>query len=773
MRTGTIAFLAGIFLLHQLPELPDSRWIFLLFLFIPLVFYTRKLILPSLFVAGFLWALFRASLILDAGLDQSLEGKDLFVDGIISSLPQQRERSVRFEFEVHTLRYEKNVHDSPGRILLSWYARRYAKIPDLKIGQHWQLKVRLKRPHGFMNPGGFDYERWMFLHRLRAKGYVKQSDTNQLLQQQNKLNIINRLRTRLRESIQDLLENKPYAGLLMALVIGDKSLISPSQWAVLTRTGTNHLMAISGLHIGLIAGFAFFLVQFIWKRFFITRFPWPAAKAGAVAAILAAAFYAALAGFSIPTQRALIMVMIVMLATLIQRRSTPSVILAAALFLVLLFDPLAVLDAGFWLSFCAVTIILFTMTGRVGQWSARGKWGEKWWRVQFVIAIGLTPLLFIFFQQTSVMSPVANLFAVPWTGFIIVPLTLVSAMALFVYPPAGAIGLKCAHWSMSMLWLVLDKAAASPASVWVMPAPSWWVTILSVIGIVWLLSPGGLPGRWLGVIWLLPLVLVRPPSPEQGDMWFTLLDVGQGLSAVVRTNKHTLVFDTGPRFSQRFNTGSAVVIPFLRQAGVPHVDTLLVSHGDNDHIGGAASLVQQFSVLSVISSVPEKIDRNDVLRCGDSRHWQWEGVDFTVLHPPDNSHWTGNNASCVLLIKSNSGSVLLTGDIERRAEARLVKEYGHILSADVLVAPHHGSRTSSSPAFLDAVKPEYALFPVGYRNRYGFPKPDVVARYRARQAKVFESAGEGAITIKFNMRQKSFLSIASYRQTSRRFWHSR
>ena len=762
MRTGTLAFLFGVLLFQQLSTLPHPGWGWGLLVSLPLGLFLRPYWhFPAWGVSGFLWSLLSAHLILADSLPSDLAGQDLLIEGQVASLPVSQAHHVRFEFVVQHAWVNKTPVHTPGRIRLNWY-RTDAR---LIAGDNWRLLVRLKPPHGFRNPGGFDYEAWLYQHRIRATGYVRQSPQNQRLERDTGFPL-QRLRQAIRESIATHLEHSPVKGIMLALVIGDRSAIDPFQWQQLQRTGTNHLMAISGLHIGLVAGLMFLLGQRLW-RFSGHGMVWlPAPKAGAILALLSATAYAALAGFSIPTQRALIMISVVMLALLTSRPITPSRTLATALLLVLLFDPLAVLASGFWLSFAAVAIIFYGLNGRVG---CLRRW-QQGVRIQWWISVGLFPLVVLLFQRASLIAPLANLIAVPLVSLSVVPLALLGTALLSLNVAFAPNLLQLAAWIMQGIMWLLGTLSELPFAGWSGAATSGWHGLLAVIGVILLLAPRGWPGRGLGAVLLLPLIVGMPTGIAPGTARFTLLDVGQGLAAVVETRQHVLVFDTGPRFSSRFDTGEAVVVPYLRQRGWRQVDQLVVSHGDTDHIGGAASLLAMLPVKAISSSVPAKLAEWPVTLCQRGQTWEWDGVRFQMLHPTADSGANHNDASCVLKVSAGLHAVLLTGDIEKAAEWQLLQQDAMLLKADALVAPHHGSNTSSTTAFIRAVGPSYVLFPIGYRNRYGFPRPAVVERYAQAGVRMLDTASAGAI--RFELGGEA-LQPLRYRDRARRYWHDR
>lgn len=764
MGQGSTSFLLGVLAFQRLPELPAVAWALVLVPLVPLAFRFRLLRLPAACVAGFLWSLLCAHHILATGLAPALEGRDLEAEGLIVSIPERLDRMVRFQFLIEHMREGGRELASPGRVRLSWYD----DAPALRAGERWRLRLRMKRPHGFHNPGGFDFEGWLYQNRIRATGYVRPADTNRHLEAFDPGFSLQRLRQGLFERMGAALDGRAQGGVVAALAIGERQGISRAQWEIFRRTGTTHLVAISGLHVGMISGLVFFIVRRLWGRLGVLPLYWPAQQAAALAALAAALVYAALAGFPVPTQRTVIMIGVVMFAVLFRRHHTSTQTLLAALLCVLLYDPLAVMNSGFWLSFGAVAAILFGMNRRAGR--------EAWWlragRLHVLVAVALAPPLLVLFQQVSLVSPLANLVAVPWVTLGVVPLVLAGCALQVLAPALGDPLLRLAEILLSWLWPLLERLASWDALQWTQHAPPLWATLAAVAGVILLIAPRGLPGRWLGLVWLLPALSVAPPRPPAGELWFTLLDVGQGLAAVARTRDHVLVYDTGPGFGPDFDAGSAVLLPFLRTYGLDRIDTLIIGHGDNDHIGGAAALSETIGVGRVLSSVPGRIPWWPAEHCRRGQSWEWDGVRFEILHPARAEALHGNDASCVLRISNDSGAVLLTGDIEARAEARLLDADPRALSADVLVAPHHGSKTSSSAPFVARVGARHVLFPAGYRNRWGFPHPAVEERYRGAGARLYRVAESGALTVRLPATGTVVPPVA-YRDEFLRYWHDR
>lgn len=780
MPFGALWFLVGVVAVQQLASLPGLAWCVAPFILVPIAIHWPLLRGPAWCCAGFAWALWRAHLALSGGdLSTELIGVDVVVEGTVATLPSRTETDTRFVVESAEIIRDGQRTAAPGDIRLSW------RNPeaDLRVGERWRLLARLKPPHGFMNPGGFDYEGWLYQQGIRATGYVRMPrehdaeigtstevpKVNIRLEPSSAMYLLGRWRQHLADRIDTVLRDTSHAPVVAALSLGTTRDFSPQRWEVLNRTGTTHLISVSGLHIGFIAGAAFFLMRRLWA--YAARAPlyWPAPKAAAMVALVAATVYAALAGFSVPTQRSLVMVAVVMGMILAQRQARPSEILALSLLAVLLLDPLAVLQPGFWLSFGAVAVILFATTGRWGE----GGWWWKWGRVQWVIAVGMVPLMLMLFARTSVIAPVANFIAVPWFNFITVPLSLLGTLLADVLSPLGVPLLYLAQWSVEPMWWLLEQLAAIPWSLWTQHLPPLWTVWVASLGTLILLLPRGIPARGVGLVLLAPVFLVKPDAPAPGEFLLTLLDVGQGLATVVRTREHTLVFDTGPQFSERFDTGDAVVVPYLREQGVGRIDLLLLSHPDGDHVGGARSVLDAMPVDAVMSSAGvDGIARTHA--CVAGSEWVWDGVTFRVLYPsesgpPPRPRSRDNDASCVVSVATGAQRALLTGDIEARSERWLIDNAAPQIRADVLIVPHHGSATSSTEEFVAAVAPRVVLFPVGYRNRFRFPKPEVVERYRARGVQLLDTAASGAITLRFS--GVGISAPEQARESGRRYWH--
>lgn len=789
MVAFVIAFAAGVWLLQQQPVLPALGWAGGLAPGLLMLYGLRgagrvrqrlrqALLLALCAAAGFLWAALLAHGRMAAALPAEWEGRDITLVGVVASLPQTVERGVRFDFDIeHVLTPEAVV---PRRVALSWWgeSRRDGAaetLPRVAAGERWQLTVRLKRPRGFANPHGFDYEAFLLERGIRATGYVRpRSDSRRLAAlAQAPAYWVEALRERMRMRLQAVLGDASAAGVVIALAIGDQRAIPAGQWQTFTRTGVNHLMSISGLHVTMLSGLMFLLVNRLWRRSARLTLRLPAVKAAAAAGLVTAFVYALIAGFGVPAQRTVFMLAVVAVALWSGRMTSPARVLAGALFAVLVMDPWAVLAAGFWLSFGAVAVIMLVVAGRLQP----PHWLEAWGRVQWAVTLALVPLLLALFQQMSLISPVANALAIPVVSMVVVPLALAGLIV-----PVDAL-LQLAQWVMDVCVTVLQWLSALPAAAWEQHAPPAWTVVIAIIGAIWMLLPRGFPARWIGIAALLPMLLIFPEPPAHGAARLTVLDVGQGLAIVVQTRHHALLFDTGPAFGPMADSGNRIIVPYLRAAGIRRLERMIVSHDDIDHTGGAWSVLQAVPVAEVLSSLPD-LDPLILLaeheqRCQAGQQWMWDGVRFEMLYPEPASYAEArikdNDRSCVLRISTAHDSALIPADIERRGERMLLEQAPENLRSTVLIAPHQGSKTSSSVPFVQAVAPQVVIFPVGYRNRFRHPHAEVVERYQQLGAALYRTDEGGAIRLELGAEKVTATAapvVSRYRDHYVRYWHA-
>lgn len=782
-----IFFALGAWLLQQQAALPDFAWAWLLlispFILISSSWRWNNLIARAahaLLLAavacgcGFYYAAWQAEQRLAVSLPDEWQGRDIEVTGVVAELPRRYERGLRFTFDV-----ERTVTRVPGQkffvpqasvpphIYLSTYFDNKAKPLPLKAGERWRLALRLKQPHGSSNPHGFDFEAWALERNLRAVGYVYNKGGNKRIDAlaDGFGYRIETWREAVRDKFNATLGDAPYAGVLSALAIGDQNSISTPQWQVFTRTGVNHLMSISGLHITMLASLVFAAVYWLWRRSTRLILFLPTRKVAALAALLAAIGYALLSGFAVPAQRTVYMVGAVAAALWLNRNFSLEQILSIALLGVLIPDPWAVMSAGFWLSFGAVALILYITAYRLGKSNLLMEYAN----VQWAMTIGLTPLLLGLFQQASLVAPLANALAIPLVSLIVVPLTLLGAVLPLEAP------LWLAHFVMQGVMYFLEWLNALPQAVWTQHAPPAWSIVIAMLGAIWILLPRGFPARWLGWLLLLPMFLNTPEPPAQDTLRLIIFDVGQGLSVAAQTRQHALLYDTGPDFSGEADSGNRILVPALRALGIGKLDGLILSHDDTDHTGGTASIMQALPVGWVSSSLsdahPLLQSADLVRRCQDGESWNWDGVQFEMLHPAQDNGGTkkthDNDLSCVLRISTGEHSILLAGDIEKNSEMRLLKLHADKLRTSLLVVPHHGSKSSSGYEFVAATLPDYAVFTVGYRNRFGHPREEVLQRYADGGAQLLRSDKDGAILVEMNAQG---LQVERYRKTHRRYW---
>lgn len=736
----------------------------------------------------------RAAALLADALPPALENQELVVQGTVADLPHPVPGGLRFLFEVEAAWQAGQPVRVPHRVRLGWYAGRDetddagppmpVAAARLRAGERWRLPVRLRQPHGAVNPQGFDRELWLFEQGIRATGSVRGSSAQppQRLAPAPWASLAG-WRQQAREALARQVPDARVAGVLAALVLGDQASIEAGDWRLFRETGVAHLMSISGLHVTMLAWLAAWALGRGWRLSPRAAALWPAPQAARWGGVAVAATYAAFAGWGVPAQRTVWMLATAaVLAQAGLHWPAPLVLLAAAA-VVTAFDPWALLQPGFWLSFVAVGLLMASGSAEPPHRAdepadADGAQDRLWrpacaalrslWRAQALATLGLAPLTLVIFQQISLVGFFANLLAIPWVTLVVTPL----ALAGLLLPPLWL----AAAAAMQALALLLQVLQGWPWGVFTVAAAPAWAQAAGLAGGLLLVMRLPWRLRLLGLPLVLPLLWPPLPRPAEGSLEVVAADIGQGTAVLVRTRSHLLLFDTGPTYgsgpAQPDNdAGARVLLPLLQARGERRIDLLVLSHRDSDHVGGAASVMAGLPVAALLSSLedghPLLAGPRPQQRCEAGQHWAWDGVRFEVLHPPAGSYsqpMQPNARSCVLRLVDAAGrSLLLTGDIEAPQEAWLLATQGARLRGDVLLVPHHGSRTSSSPAWLQAVAPQVAVVQAGYLNRFGHPHPAVLARYREAGIALVRSDTCGAWTWRDG-------AMSCERQSSPQFW---
>jgi len=754
--------LTGAYSLAIIPVLPPPI-VFQALLIVTLGFLPLEKLRPvTCFLIGFIAIGFSASQQRADQLDDVFQGMSLTFSARIEDFP------VADADSVHFLATPLDREDLPRRIRLSWFHP--AAIPS--IGETWRLHARLRKPRGYANPGGFDFEGWLFRQRIGATGYVE-DDSHSYRIQGEAPGLLDRMRTRFVTRVTSGLPADDATAVLMAIGVGARHAIDREQWDLYARTGTSHLMAISGLHVGLAAGCAYLICWALFAPFCLRRNLRDVAIGGAVLAALA---YASLSGFAVPARRALLMALVAGLVLLFRRRTRLWSLLAIPCLVIFFTDPIAILAPGFKLSFAAVAI-LFLVAGqhvrplqpRYGRWAGTALTAIiRLARLQLALLSGLFPLTVLIFGRFALLAPLINMLVLPLFNFVTVPLTLLGAVLDGPFAALGSRMLMLAHSSVSNILGLVAMAGEMEIAAYRTRSLGFLYSLVALLPLVSVLLPPGWPGRKLAIVAMAAVLVYRPAPPPAACLDYHVLDVGQGLAVVLRTSNHALLFDTGPSFRNGSDTGDLVVLPFLYGLGIDRLDRLVISHADLDHAGGANTIVAGVDVGDVmVGEALPNINRFQA-RCVAGDQWRWDAVRFTILHPRRNAPWNRNNSSCVLLVELGQTRLLLTGDIESPAEKLLVHR-GKIDATDVVVVPHHGSRTSSSKVFVDATGAALAIVSSGYRNRWGLPKPDVVARWQASGADVLNTADTGAVSQRL-CRDDGAQGVSLQRLAGQKYW---
>lgn len=730
--------LAGIGACLALPGLPPWPWLALAFaLGLRAWIHARRLRWIGPALLGFGLAGLQAAAALALQLPPALEGRELVLQGRVLGLPEVEARRTRFRLRVEG--------DAPaalrGRVLqLAWYDDFGSRAPGprlrLRAGERWQVQARLRAPRGLRNPGGFDMERHALAQRIAASGYLRAPERARRLARGAG---IDAWRDAMSRRIASAVRGDA-ARFVRALALGDTGGLGDDDWATLRANGLTHLIAISGFHVGLAAGGFALLARLAWWLWPALARRWPRAQAAGLAAVAGGAVYAAVAGFALPTVRTLLMIVVVVAGRLLRRHQGAAEALALAAMAMLLADPLAALAPGFWLSFAGVAWLLWCLP------QATRRPLRDFLGAQGVATVALLPLTVVLFGQASLAGPLANLVAVPWWSLVVVPLALLGTAADALHAGWGGPAWRLSEQAFALAWPLFQALARAPLALWWLPEARWFALPLACAGAFWLLLPRGVPGRGLALLLWLPLLWPARGLPAAGEAEVLVVDVGQGLSVLVRTRRHALLYDMGPAVAEGFDAGERAVVPALRALGVRRLDVAMVSHGDNDHAGGLDAVRRALPVGALYGAPGDPLPATRDCRAG--QQWRWDGVRLRVLHPGPYFPYLKNESSCVLRIETRHGAVLLAGDIGEVIERRLAREAPHALRADVVVVPHHGSRGSSTPAFVAASGARVALVSAGNGNRFGHPGADVVQRWRRAGAAVAGTPGSGALRVR-------------------------
>lgn len=763
-----LAVLAGVGICLWLPVLPPWPLLALMFA-CGAGLWLRGGRLASVFgpaLLAFGLAGLHASSTLAQQLPRAAEQRDVTVSGRVLELPRHEARRTGFLFRVDADAAQP-AHLRGKKLRLAWYdAYGRAEVPGtllprhrISAGSRWRLSVRLRAPRGLRNPGGFDSEKNALAQRIAATGYLRGADPVRLAPPRGLDAWRERMAARIAQSV-----TRPSSRFVRALALGDTRALDDRDWETLRATGLTHLVAISGFHVGLVAGFFALFAGGMWRLWpgLGRRVPRP--QAAASAALLGALLYAGVAGFALPTVRTALMIAVVVAARLLRRSQRASDALALAAIAVLLVDPLAVLTAGFWLSFVGVAWLLWCLP-RATVEPARTAVIGTFLSAQGVATIGLLPLTVVLFGQASLAGPLANLLAIPWWSLVVVPLALLGTGLEALSAGSGAWLWQLAAVAFDPSWSLFERLAQSPMALWWLPEPSWYALPLALVGAFWLLLPCGVPGKPLALLLWLPLLWPQRDLPRQGEAELVVLDVGQGLSVLVRTARHSLLYDMGPATPEGFDSGERVVVPALRALGVGRLDAAVVSHGDTDHAGGLVSVARGVPIGRVLAPVTASLP--DASACEAGRSWLWDGVRFRFLHPPPDFPDLKNESSCVLRIETAYGAALLAGDIGEVIERDLVRRAPADVRAKIVLVGHHGSGGSSDPDFVKATGASYALVSAGYGNRFRHPKPDVVARWQQAGATVLTTLDTGALQARLTA---SGVSVQARRRAQPRLW---
>jgi len=734
--------LVGVLFFTNQKYLPDFNFIAILiaiFLIFSVILYKKKLVLIKIIIfliLGYLLTYFYSTIVFNQNIDSKYHNKYVYTTGVISSLIKSNINKDSFIFMA-----EKPFK---AKLKLSIYG---LNRPTIHTGERWQFTVKIKNNSSYSNLGSFDYEKWSFFNKINAGGYINTKKPFKFIAQTT-TNYTNQIREKISNQLKKHSKNIEYFGIINAILIGDKSLIKPKNKNTLVATGTSHLSVISGLHLNIVASIVFFLTLLIFSNIKQIVRSTPIIIISAIFTLVATFFYMLLAGFSILTVRAFIMITVIIFMILLRINFHKWQVYFIALFVVLIINPLSVLSVGFWLSFAATGLILYFV-----NFNKNNTIFSKIKNIiylQIFISILMSPVVVWFFGEFSLLSPLANLLAIPVFSIFIVPLVFIlSIPLLFDFTIITQIILQIIDFVLHYVFIFLNSLnSVNTGSFYIGDS----IQLLMIIFAILLLLSPLKKIKLFAIIIITTIIFSNKPINNN----FYILDVGQGASTIFTSEKNAIIFDTGNKFRSGFNLGDAVINPFLKQIGITNIEKIIISHNDKDHSGGLDAILKKYTTKDLIT------EKNN--KCMEENSWKNYGWNFQILST-DNK-FKGNNNSCVIKISKDNKSILLTGDIEKKAEEYLIKKYGSTLQSTILIAPHHGSNTSSSVKFLTVVAPKIAIFSAGFQNNFKHPAKKIINRYKSMGIKIFSTICSGQISINLDD-----FTIKEYRKNYQKYYH--
>jgi competence protein ComEC len=746
-----LCLIAGVLGANLFTSLPPAWLICSIAVVAAIALRSTRLRKGAVMLLALCWSLHNFHLRLESQLDPTLAGQLIQVSGVVSSIPEERRDFTRFRFKTDEQFRSAGL---PPALLLHWYRDR----PDLSVGQHWQLELKVKPPWGPVNFQGADKERWLFARGIGGLGTVRNG--HRLAGPGDSRFPIHSIREKVGRRISEQLADERERGIVQALATADRSGLTTNDRRLLMVTGTSHLLAISGLHVGLAAAGGMWLSRLLLLFLPISKMGGATLLVSIAGGLLSAASYAALAGFGTPTFRSVLMLATAVTAVLLCRTIHPMRAWVMSLAIILLIDPFAPLGAGLWFSFLAVAALLFVFLPRTGKLS--------WWKTllmaQSGVVLVLLPISASWFYSFSPAGFLANLLAIPWVSFLLVPPVLAGLAALPFSEVAAGMFWSAAGMAASVLFQFLEIIDRFQGTLSTMAPASTLQVFLALSGALVLLLPRGIPARWMGLFLIFPLFFPPGARTQEGELELEVLDAGQGTAVLLSSGGQSLLYDSGPGDGKEQNLVASVIAPALARLGPEAPQQVVISHGDLDHAGGLQSLLRLYpgAEYRANNSDPD----SPVGRCFTPMQWAWPGVEFETLHPSPGLPYLGNDSSCVISVSSVVGRLLLSGDISKFVESRLIME--GLTAHRVLLVPHHGSKSSSSVPFIKQLRPEVAISTASLGNRFGFPRPEIRRRYLSLGTRFWSTGDCGALRLVLHL--DGGLEVSSARRERNRIW---